>query len=94
MEYTIAGKTSLLEFASYIKFIISPKRRQIGHIFTRPEVGPTSYETPCRKYNYVTCNVNIPFFQFTSLTLFNFKREDRLQPELFTLLHFFLAMIR
>ena len=34
IEYTIVGKTSLLEFALFIKFITSHKRRQIGHIFT------------------------------------------------------------
>ena len=59
IEYTIPGETSLLEFALFIKFIISRKRRQTGHIFIRLffplflgvqsvlEVGPTSYETPC-----------------------------------------------
>ena len=33
IECTIPGKTSLLEFALFIKFIISHKRRQIGHVF-------------------------------------------------------------
>ena len=33
IEYTIPGKTSLLEFALFIKFIVSHKRRQIGRIF-------------------------------------------------------------
>ena len=33
IEYTIPGQTSLLEFALFIKFIISHERRQIGHIF-------------------------------------------------------------
>ena len=51
IEYTIPGKTSLLEFALFIKFIVS--HRQIGHIFIflgvqlALEMGPTSYETPC-----------------------------------------------
>ena len=35
IEYTIPGKTRLLEFALFIKFIISHKRRQIEHIFIR-----------------------------------------------------------
>ena len=33
VEYTIPGKTSLPEFALIIKFVISHKQRQIGHIF-------------------------------------------------------------
>ena len=33
IEYTISGKTSLPEFALFIKFIISYKQRQMGHIF-------------------------------------------------------------
>ena len=33
IECTIPGETSLLEFAPFIKFIISHKQRQIGHIF-------------------------------------------------------------
>ena len=33
IEYTIPGKSSLLEFALFIKFITSHKRRQIGLIF-------------------------------------------------------------
>ena len=54
IEYIIPGKTSLLEFALFIKFIVSHKRRQIEHVFillfgvqSAPEVGPTSYETLC-----------------------------------------------
>ena len=55
IEYTIPGKTSLLEFTMLIKFIISDKRRRIGHIYlydffslflgiqSAPEVGPTSF---------------------------------------------------
>ena len=35
IECTIPGKPSLLEFSLFIKFIISHKRRQIGHIFIR-----------------------------------------------------------
>ena len=33
IEYTIPGKTSLLEFALFIKFVVSHKRRQIGYMF-------------------------------------------------------------
>ena len=33
IECTIPGKASLLEFALSIKFIVSHKRRQIGHVF-------------------------------------------------------------
>ena len=57
IEYTIPGKTSSLEIALFIKFIMSRKRRQTGHMFawlfslflsvqSAPEVGPTNYETP------------------------------------------------
>ena len=56
IECTIPGKTSLLEFALFIKFIISHKRRQDTYLYdffslflgvqSAPEVGPTSYETP------------------------------------------------
>ena len=56
IECTIPGKTSLPEFALFIKFVISHKRRQIYlydffslflGVQSAPEVGPTSYETPC-----------------------------------------------
>ena len=30
IEYTIPGKTSLLEFALFVKFVVSRKQRQIG----------------------------------------------------------------
>ena len=55
IEYTIYH--SLIEFALFIKFIVSHKRRRIGRVFTwlffslflgvQSEVGPTSYETLC-----------------------------------------------
>ena len=79
IEYTIPGKTSSLEFALVIKFIISHKRRQIGHIYlydsfslllgvqSAPEVGPTSYETPCI-YMYV-------YDMFSRITCYHFSGE-------------------
>ena len=54
IKCTIPGKTILLEFALFIKFIVSHKRRQIGHIFIwlffiilRRTISSRSYETPC-----------------------------------------------
>ena len=52
IEYTIPGRTGLLEFALFIKFIISHERRHMFTwlffiIFRLFTIRSTSYETAC-----------------------------------------------
>ena len=68
IECTVPGKTSLLEFALFTKFVTSHKRRQMGRIFMmghfsiifRRTISSQSYETPCI---YIYIYIHILFFE-------------------------------
>ena len=81
IECNIPGKTSLLEFALFIKFIIYHKQRQIGHIFIwlfliifRRTISSRSGSHKLRNtlYNtvYLVCNKH-------PSTLFNYRKFEQ-----------------